>query len=71
MSKPDESHYKALENIWFYLNKYPNTIIYYNCDFPITYNYIKGYTDSSYANSLDNRKLTSRYYFYLYTNIIS
>ena len=71
MSKPDTTHFKALDNIWKYLNKFPNIILYYNCNFPINYNYIRGYCDASWASDLDDRKSISGYCFYIYNNIIS
>ena len=70
-SKPDKSHFIALDDIWKYLNKYPRLALVLNCDIPFLYNFIKGYSDASWASDLTERKSFSGYCFYIYNSLIS
>jgi hypothetical protein len=69
MSNPDKSHFKALDQIWKYLNKYPKLGLYYNCNNPT--NTLKGYSDSDWGGDISSRKSTSGFLFLYNNNIIS
>ncbi len=59
MTNPNESHFKTLDRIWAYLNKYPTRGICYDCrDIDI---FAKIFCDSDWANNLDNRKSTEAF----------
>ena len=62
MSNPNESHFKALNRIWQYINKYPNLGLLYNCKGDL---FIKIYSDSDWASNLDDRKSTQAYISFL------
>ena len=69
MANPNQSHFRALERVWKYLNKYPNLGLYYDCS-KISQN-ILGYTDADWGGDTITRKSTSGYIFLLNNNIIS
>lgn len=73
MSKPDNSHFKALDLIWKYLNNNQDLGLYYNCDFSENSlnNIIRGYSDASWASNIEDRKSVNGYCFYLFNNLIS
>lgn len=58
MSNPNSTHFKALNRIWCYLNKYPNLGLKYDCNIDPT---LKIYSDSDWASSLEDRKSTEAY----------
>ena len=68
MINPDKIHWKALERIWKYLNKYPNLGLFYNCNDDI---FVKIYTDSDWASNLDDRKSTKAYISFIGNNPIN
>jgi len=67
MSKPNSTHFRALDRIWKYLNHYNNLGIKYNKNKLL----FKGYSDSDWGGDLSSRKSTSGYIFQLGDNIIS
>jgi hypothetical protein len=69
MLNPDKTHFKALDQIWKYLNKYPKLGLYYNCNNPI--NTLKGYSDADWAGDISSRKSTLGYIFLYNNNLIS
>jgi len=69
MSNPNITHFKALDRIWKYLNKYPTLGTYYDCN-NITLELL-GYTDADWGGDIIGRKSTSGYLFLLNNNIIS
>jgi Reverse transcriptase (RNA-dependent DNA polymerase)/gag-polypeptide of LTR copia-type/Integrase core domain/GAG-pre-integrase domain len=69
MSNPNYSHFKALDRIWKYLNKYPNYGTYYNCN--IDKLELIGYTDADWGGDITSRKSTSGYIYFINNNIIS
>jgi len=69
MANPDKLHFKALDRIWKYLNKYPTLGLYYNCNNP--YNILKGYCDSDWGGDINSRKSTSGFIFFYNNNLIS
>lgn len=69
MSNPNDSHFRALDRIWKYLNKYPDIGLTYDCS--LINNNILGYTDADWGGDTTNRKSTSGYIFSLNNNIIS
>jgi hypothetical protein len=70
MSNPNKTHFRALDRIWKYLNKYPNLGLYYNCN-NITSNILKGYCDSDWGGDINTRRSTSGFIFFYNNNIIS
>ena len=68
MSKPDKSHFKALDRIWAYLIKYPDLGLYISDNENIG---LLGFSDSDWANCLMNRRSTTGYCFLFNRNIIS
>jgi len=68
MSKPDKSHFKALDRIWAYLIKYPNLGLYISDNENIG---LLGFSDSDWANCLMNRRSTTGYCFLFNRNLIS
>src|SRR5271157_5540695 len=58
MVNPDLSHFKALDRIWAYLNKYPDLGLKYQCDAQV---FLKVYSDSDWASSLEDKKSTSAF----------
>ena len=69
MSNPNKLHFKALDRIWKYLNKYPKLGLYYNCNNPL--NTLKGYCDSDWGGDINSRKSTSGFIFLYNNNLIS
>jgi ABC-type transport system involved in Fe-S cluster assembly fused permease/ATPase subunit len=69
MSNPNITHFKALDRIWKYLNKYPTLGTYYNCN--ISNLELLGYTDADWGGDIISRKSTSGFLFLLNNNIIS
>lgn len=69
MSNPNESHFRALDRIWKYLNKYPELGLTYDCS--VINRNILGYTDADWGGDSVSRKSTSGYIFMLNNNIIS
>lgn len=69
MSNPNQTHFRALDRIWKYLNHYPDLRLNYNCQ-TINQN-VLGYTDSDWGGDTITRKSTSGYLFLLNGNIIS
>jgi hypothetical protein len=70
MSNPNNTHFRALDRIWKYLNKYPNLGLYYNCNNNTSLELL-GYTDSDWGGDITSRKSTTGYIFLLNNNIIS
>jgi hypothetical protein len=69
MSNPSKLHFRALDYIWKYLNKYPELGLEYTKE---TNNLtLKGYTDADWAGDRITRRSTSGYIFQLNNNIIS
>ena len=69
MSNPDKTHFRALDRIWKYLNKYPNLGLYYNCN--NNNNILKGYCDSDWGGDINTRRSTSGFIFFYNNNLIS
>ena len=69
MSNPNESHFRALDRIWKYLNKYPKLGLSYDCS--VINQNVLGYTDADWGGDTTNRKSTSGYIFFLNNNIVS
>lgn len=69
MANPNESHFRALDRIWKYLNKFPSIGLSYNCS--EIDSQILGYTDADWGGDTISRKSTSGYLFQLKNNIIS
>ena len=69
MSNPNQSHFRALDRIWKYLNHYPDLGLNYNCQ--IVNQNVLGYTDSDWGGDTIARKSTSGYLFLLNGNVIS
>ena len=69
MANPDLTHFKALDRIWKYLNKYPNLGTYYNCNKMSLE--LLGYTDADWGGDIASRRSTSGFLFLLNNNIIS
>ena len=67
-TNPDQSHFKALDRVWGYLNRYPSLGLLYNCNEDL---YIKVYSDSDWGSSLDDRKSTSGYISCIGNNFIN
>jgi len=66
MSNPNKLHFKALDRIWKYLNKYPKLGLYYNCNNPL--NTLKGYCDSDWgATLIQGKALVALYSFIIIT----
>ena len=53
MSNPNKTHFKALDRIWKYLNKYPSLGLYYNCN--NINNTLKGYCNSNWGGDINTR----------------
>lgn len=53
-NNPSKTHWDEINKIWGYLNKNPNIGIIYKKE-DIRNLFLKGYSDSDYANNLDNR----------------
>ena len=69
MSNPDITHFRALDRIWKYLNKYPTLGKNYNCNDNIFK--LIGYTDADWGGDIVGRKSTSGFVYLLNNNIIS
>lgn len=69
MSNPNDTHFRALDRIWKYLNKYPDLGLNYDCN-TITEMAV-GYTDADWGGDIIARKSTSGYIFSINNNIIS
>ena len=69
MSNPDLTHFKALDRIWKYLNKYPNIGTYYLCN--KSFLELLGYTDANWEEDINSRKSTSGFLFLVNNCIIS
>ena len=69
MSNPDLSHFRALDRIWKYLNKYPKLGTYYICN--KTFLELLGYTDADWGGDISSRKSTSGFLFLVNNCIIS
>ena len=69
MANPNDSHFKALDRIWKYLNKYPELGLFYDCS--QTNGSVLGYTDADWGGDTTSRKSTSGYIFLLNNNMIS
>ena len=68
---PSKIHWEELDKLWGYLNKYTNLGITLKKT-PITDLFLKGYSDSDYANNLDNRRSTTGYLYLLgHYNLLS
>jgi hypothetical protein len=57
-SNPDETHYKAMEWLWNYISRYPNLGLFFLCNSDV---FIKIYSDSDWASSLEDRKSTQAF----------
>ena len=69
MANPNQTHFKAVDRIWKYLNKYPQLGLCYDCT---TINEsILGYTDADWGGDTTTRKSTTGYVFQLNNNNIS
>jgi len=68
MSKPDKSHFTALDRIWKYLIRYPDLGLFLSHESDLG---LMGYYDTDWANHLVNRKSTSGYCFLYNRNLIS
>jgi hypothetical protein len=68
MSNPDITHFRALDRIWKYLNKYPTLRINYNCNNNILK--LIGYTNANWGGDIIGRKSTSSFVYLLNNNII-
>jgi hypothetical protein len=62
MSNPSIYHFKELKKLWGYILNNPLKGLQYNCKGDLQ---LKGYTDSSWADDINNRKSTSGYLFSL------
>lgn len=69
MANPNETHFRALDRIWKYLNKFPEIGLFYDCC--KINNKISGYSDADWGGDVLTRKSTSGYIFELNGNIIS
>ena len=69
MSNPDLTHFRALDRIWKYLNKYPNIGTYYLCN--KSFLELLGYTDADWGGDINSRKSTSGFLFLVNNCIIS
>ena len=69
MSNPDLNHFRALDRIWKYLNKYPNLGTYYICN--KAFLELLGYTDADWGGDISSRKSTSGFLFLANNCIIS
>ena len=69
MSNPNKLHFKALDRVWKYLNKYPDLGLYYNCN--NNNNILKGYCDSDWGGDINTRRSTSGFIFFYNNNLIS
>jgi len=69
MSNPDITHFRALDRIWKYLNKYPTLGKNYNCNDNILK--LIGYTNADWGGDIVGRKSTSGFVYLLNNNIIS
>ena len=69
MSNPNNLHFKALDRIQKYLNKYPSLGLYYN--YNNINNILKGYCNSNQGSDINTRRSTSSFIFFYNNNIIS
>ena len=69
MSNPNKLHFKALDRVQKYLNKYPDLGLYYNCN--NNNNILKGYCDSDWGGDINTRRSTSGFIFFYNNNLIS
>lgn len=70
-SNPSKEHFQAVDDIFGYLNMFPNQGMLYKCNNNIQNFVFKGYCDSDWANCLDTRRSTTGYITWLAGNIIS
>jgi len=70
MSKPDKTHFAALDRIWGYLLRYPDLGLFFRFNQETLA--LVGYCNTDWANCLINRKsITSYCFFFGRGNIIS
>ena len=69
MSNPNLTHFKALNRIWKYLNKYPNIGTYYLCN--KTFLELLRYTNANWERDINSRKSTNSFLFLINNYIIS
>jgi len=70
MSKPNKTHFAALDRIWGYLLRYPDLGLFFRFNQETLA--LVGYCDADWANCLMNRKSTTGYcFFFGRGNIIS
>ena len=70
MANPSSDHFRALDYIQGYLNKYPDLalkVFSNNSIKPIQIR-IKGFTDSDWGGDIESRKSTSSYAFFISIN---
>jgi hypothetical protein len=69
MSNPSLEHFKVVDGIFSYLNKYPNlNILYKGIDLYMAV--IKAYNDLNWGNYLDFRRLITGYLITINNNFI-
>ena len=69
MSNPNLTHFKALNRIWKYPNKYPNIGTYYLCN--KTFLELLRYTNANWERDINSRKSTNSFLFLINNYIIS